>query len=80
MNKKRKRNYRYVAPLRWITHDDLPIENEVVVSDFVIYDVQATADTANMYPAIAQAFNPKIISGDCQNKQSNEDDFSKSKP
>ena len=31
------------------------------------YEIQATADTDNLYPAIAQGYNPKIVNQDCEN-------------
>lgn len=36
------------------------------VNRFGTYEIQATADTVNEYPAIAQGFNKKIIKTDCE--------------
>lgn len=80
MNKDRDRDYKYVAPLSWLTHGKMPEGSDVIRNDFVIYEVQATAETENMYPAIAQGFNPKIIQSDRQNKHYEDDSFEKSKP
>ena len=33
------------------------------------YEIQPTADSDNMYPAIAQGFNKNIIKTDCQNEE-----------
>lgn len=42
-----------------------------MVNNYGTYNIQATALTENMYPAIAQGFNKKIITRDCQNKGEN---------
>ena len=38
-----------------------------MVNRYGTYEIQATADTENMYPAIAQGFNKEIIKTDCDN-------------
>jgi len=38
-----------------------------MVNNYGTYEVQNTADTNNQYPAIAQGFNEKIVSRDCEN-------------
>jgi hypothetical protein len=40
-----------------------------MVNRYGTYEIQATADTDNEYPAIAQGYNKKIIKGDGENKQ-----------
>ena len=47
---------------------DLPDTPQELINTYGTYEVQATADTKNQYPAIAQGFNSKIISEDCENK------------
>lgn len=39
-----------------------------MVNNYGTYNIQSTADTDNMYPAIAHGFNEKIIKNDCENK------------
>lgn len=38
-----------------------------MVNNYGTYEIQATADTKNQYPCIAQGYNPKIIKRDCEN-------------
>jgi len=45
----------------------LPDTAYEMVTNYGTYEIQATADTANQYPAIAQGYNPKIKKRDCQN-------------
>ena len=45
----------------------LPENAFEMVNNYGTYEIQATADTENQYPAIAQGFNKKIIKHDCQN-------------
>ena len=41
-----------------------------MVNRYGTYEIQATADTENMYPAIAQGFNKGIIKTDRENGDS----------
>ena len=38
-----------------------------MVNKYGTYEIQATADTENQYPAIAQGYNRKIKKNDCEN-------------
>ena len=38
-----------------------------MINNYGTYEIQATADTENQYPAIAQGFNKKIIRNNCEN-------------
>lgn len=38
-----------------------------MVNRYGTYNIQATADTENMYPTVAHGFNKKIIQTDCEN-------------
>ena len=38
-----------------------------MVNFYGTYEIQATAETDNQYPAIAQGYNPKIETRDCEN-------------
>ena len=40
-----------------------------MVNRYGTYEIQATSDTDNQYPAIAQGFNKKIIKNDCENPE-----------
>ena len=41
-----------------------------MVNRYGTYEIQATSDTDNMYPAIAQGFNKEIIKTDRENPRS----------
>lgn len=38
-----------------------------MINRYGTYEIQPTADTDNMYPAIAQGYNKNIITNDCEN-------------
>ena len=40
-----------------------------MVNNYGTYNIQSTADTDNMYPAIAHGFNKKIIRSDRENPE-----------
>lgn len=46
-----------------------PESAEEQVNCYGTYEIQSTADNDNMYPAIAQGFNKKIIKTDCENEE-----------
>ena len=46
-----------------------PETAEEQINCYGTYEIQSTADNDNMYPAIAQGFNPKIIKTDCENEE-----------
>ena len=46
-----------------------PKTAEEQVNCYGTYEIQSTADTDNMYPAIAQGFNKKIIKTNCENEE-----------
>ena len=46
-----------------------PETAEEQVNCYGTYEIQSTADNDNMYPAIAQGFNKKIIKTDCENEE-----------
>ncbi len=56
---------------------EMPLENikkppetaEEQINCYGTYEIQSTADNDNMYPAIAQGFNKKIIKTDCENEE-----------
>ena len=47
--------------------DDLPDNVFELINTYGTYEIQDTANTKNQYPAIAQGYNPKIISKNCEN-------------
>ena len=44
-----------------------PETPQQMINSYGTYEIQATADTHNQYPAIAQGYNKKIINRDCEN-------------
>ena len=40
-----------------------------LINNYGTYNIQPTADTENMYPAIAQGYHAKIAETDCENKE-----------
>ena len=46
-----------------------PETAEEQVNCYGTYEIQSTADTDNMYPAIAQGFNKNIIKTDRENEE-----------
>ncbi len=63
-NKKKISDMSYVH-----TTDNEPDTAFDLVNFYGTYEIQKTADSPNMYPAIAQGFNKKQIKTDCQNPQ-----------
>lgn len=49
------------------TKNAAKVSETELLNKYGTYEIQPTADTENQYPAIAQGFNPKIISTDCEN-------------
>ena len=46
-----------------------PETAEEQVNCYGTYEIQSTADNDNMYPAISQGFNKKIVKTDCENEE-----------
>ncbi|MBE6780484.1 MAG: hypothetical protein E7545_05850 [Ruminococcaceae bacterium] len=46
-----------------------PETAEQQVNCYGTYEIQPTADREDMYPAIAQGFNAKIVKNDCENEE-----------
>ncbi len=51
-----------------------------MVNRYGTYEIQATSDTENMYPAIAQGFNEEIIKTDCDNPREKQRQESENSP
>ena len=48
--------------------DSTPNTCEEMINTYGTYEIQATADTENQYPAIAQGYNKGIKRRDCENR------------
>lgn len=67
MPKKDKKNDLPVLDISSEPFGGMPETAFEMVNRYGTYDIQATADTENMYPAIAQGFNEGIIETDREN-------------
>ena len=56
-----------------------PETAEEMVNCFGTYEIQPTADREDMYPAIAQGFNKKIIKTDRENEERRDNSAENSK-
>ena len=56
-----------------------PETAEEMVNCFGTYEIQPTADREDMYPAIAQGFNKKIIKTDRENEERRDNSAKNSK-
>ncbi len=65
-DKKTKTDY-YEKENSLLNVEALPNSAFDMVNRYGTYEIQATADSHNQYPAIAQGFNKKIIDRDRQN-------------
>lgn len=70
-NKNGKQKYK----TNFMTYNDspsgLPETCYDMVNQYGTYEIQTTADTDNVYPAIAQGFNKKAVKTDRQNLHGN---------
>ncbi len=48
---------------------DPPEDATDMINRYGTYNIQPTANTANMYPTVAQGFNKKQIKTDCDNPE-----------
>ena len=67
MKKDKKKIDLYEKENSLLNVEALPNSAFDMVNRYGTYEIQATADTENLYPAIAQGFNKKIINRDRQN-------------
>ena len=66
MNKKEKHeNIKPVVDVSSVPVMGLPETAFEMVNRYGTYNIQSTAETENMYPAVAQGFNKEIIETDC---------------
>ncbi len=49
--------------------DGMPATAFDLINKYGTYNIQPTSDTENMYPAIAQGYNDKIIQTDCDTQK-----------
>ena len=54
--------------LSTLPNKGMPETAEQMVNFYGTYEIQATAETDNQYPAIAQGYNPKMRTRDGENK------------
>lgn len=50
-----------------VTNKGMPETAYQMVNFYGTYEIQPTAETDNQYPAIAQGYNPKMKTRDCEN-------------
>ena len=67
MKKDKKKIDLYEKETSTLNVEALPNSAFDMVNRYGTYEIQATADSHNQYPAIAQGFNKKIINRDRQN-------------
>ncbi len=67
MKKKKTKAETYNRENSALNMPGLPLTAFDMVNRYGTYEIQATADTDNQYPAIAQGYNPEIIKNDCEN-------------
>lgn len=69
MKKKNKYNKdsELISGISTVSNKGMPESPFEMVNFYGTYEIQATAETDNMYPTIAQGYNPKIKSRDCEN-------------
>ena len=65
--KRNKKDSKHVTQNSVVNAGGLPDTAFDMVNRYGTYEIQATADTENQYPCIAQGFNKKQIRRDCQN-------------
>lgn len=67
MKKKKTEDEKPILEVSCLPSCGLPETAFEMVNNYGTYNIQPTADTENMYPAIAHGFNKKIIKSDCEN-------------
>lgn len=71
MKKKEKINsdkdLKFMTGISTVSNKGMPETASEMVNFYGTYEIQATAETDNMYPAIAQGYNPKMKTRDCEN-------------
>lgn len=50
-----------------VSNKGMPESAFEMVNFYGTYEIQPTAETDNLYPVIAQGYNPKIVTRDCEN-------------
>lgn len=71
MKKKKSKAETYNRENSALNMPGLPGTAFDMVNRYGTYEIQATADTDNQYPAIAQGYNSGIIKNDCENPKEN---------
>jgi len=75
---KSENNKKIMTEMSTVANKGMPEDAYEMVNFYGTYEIQATAETDNQYPAIAQGYNSKIQTRDGENKHhghfSREDD------
>lgn len=67
-DKKQKKQANIMTDVSVLPNKGMPETAEQMVNFYGTYEIQATAETDNQYPAIAQGYNSKIKTRDSENK------------
>ncbi len=61
------KDFKALTGISSLSNKGMPETASEMVNFYGTYEIQATAETDNQYPAIAQGYNPKIRTRDCEN-------------
>ena len=65
---KSEKNEKMMTEMSTVANKGMPEDAYEMVNYYGTYEIQATAETDNQYPAIAQGYNSKIQTRDGENK------------
>jgi len=68
---KSESNEKMMSEMSTVANKGMPEDAFEMVNFYGTYEIQATAETDNQYPAIAQGYNPQIQTRDGENKHHN---------
>lgn len=69
--KKKDKNTEPIVDVSSVPVMGMPETTFEMVNRYGTYNIQSTAETENMYPAVAQGFNKEIIETDCDENTDN---------
>ncbi|MBQ2287001.1 MAG: hypothetical protein U0K18_07140 [Acutalibacteraceae bacterium] len=69
--KKKDKNIKPIVDVSSVPVMGMPETAFDMVNRYGTYNIQSTAETENMYPAVAQGFNDGIIETDCDENTDN---------
>lgn len=61
------KNLKKFSGISSVSNKGMPESAFEMVNFYGTYEIQPTSETDNMYPTIAQGYNPKIVNHDCEN-------------